>query len=332
MRKRLACAAAAIVLLGMSAAYSFADELKELNFGIISTESTQNLKTAWEPLLRDMEKSTGVKVKAFFAPDYAGVIEGMRFKKVDVAWYGNKSGMEAVDRANGEVFAHTMSKDGDPGYWSLLIVPRDSPLNSLDDMLKHPGELAFGNGDPNSTSGFLVPSYYVFAKNNIDPKTFFKRVVANNHETNALAVANKLVDVATNNTEDLKRLQRTHPDKYAQIKIIWKSPLIPRDPIVWRKDLPEETKMKVKAFLLSYGRLGSNTKAELAVLEKLEMAPFVESNNDQLIGTRQLTLFAQRSKIVNDANMPADEKKTKLREIDAKLHELNQRMDQLAKN
>ena len=65
-----------------------------------------------------MEKKTGLKVNAFFAPDYAGIIEAMRFNKVQVAWYGNKSAMEAVDRANGEVFAQMMYADGTHGYYS----------------------------------------------------------------------------------------------------------------------------------------------------------------------------------------------------------------------
>ncbi len=78
-----------------------AQAAEELNFGIISTESSQNLKAMWDPFLADMSKQTGVKINAFFAPDYAGIIQGMRFDKVDVAWYGNKSAMEAVDRAGG---------------------------------------------------------------------------------------------------------------------------------------------------------------------------------------------------------------------------------------
>src|SRR5690606_37922129 len=75
-----------------------AQDVKELNFGIISTESSQNLKEQWDPFLDEMAKKTGMKIRAFFAPDYAGIIQGMRFDKVDVAWYGNKSAMEAVDR------------------------------------------------------------------------------------------------------------------------------------------------------------------------------------------------------------------------------------------
>ena len=163
--------------LGMSAAAVQAQESKELNFGIISTESSQNLKTVWEPFLADLSKQTGYKVKAFFAPDYAGIIQGMRFDKVDIAWYGNKSAMEAVDRANGEVIYQTVDKDGKPGYWSLLIAHKDSKINSVKDMLDNAKTLNFSNGDPNSTSGYLVPGYYVFAENNVDANKIFKRSV-----------------------------------------------------------------------------------------------------------------------------------------------------------
>lgn len=125
------------------------EQEKALNFGIISTESQQNLKPQWTPFLQDMEKKLGVKVNAFFAPDYAGIIQGMRFNKVDIAWYGNLSAMEAVDRANGQVFAQTVAADGSPGYWSVLIVNKDSPINNLNDLLAKRKDLTFGNGDPN---------------------------------------------------------------------------------------------------------------------------------------------------------------------------------------
>src|SRR5690606_39794889 len=120
---------------------------------------------------------TGMEIKAFFAPDCAGIIQGMRFDRVDVAWYGNKSAMEAVDRAGGEVIMQTVAADGGPGYWSLLIAHKDSPINSVEDMLREAGQLTLGNGDPNSTSGFLVPGYYVFAKNDVDAKNIFKRKI-----------------------------------------------------------------------------------------------------------------------------------------------------------
>ncbi|MDO9197460.1 phosphonate ABC transporter substrate-binding protein [Rhodoferax sp.] len=299
-----------------------AQELKELNFGIISTESSQNLKSDWQPILDGMAKKTGMKVNAFFAPDYAGIIEGMRFNKVHVAWFGNKSAMEAVDRASGEVFAQMVNADGTQGYYSHLIVHKDSPLKSLDDMLKQGKNLSFGNGDPNSTSGFLVPSYYVFAQNKIDPKTFFKLTRSANHETNSLAVANKQVDVATNNSENLDKLKDKLPAKFNDLRIIWTSPLIPLDPLVIRKDLPEATKAKVRDFFYTYGQGGQQEKDNLFKLSKL--SGFKASTNSQLIPIRQLELFKARNKFEADDNLAAADKQTKLADIDKQLAALGQ--------
>ncbi len=315
--KKVAIAAMAFSIVSVAHA-----EKKELNFGIISTESTQNLKATWLPFLEAMESKTGYKVNAFFAPDYAGVIQAMRFGKVDLAWYGNKSAIEAVDRSGGEVFAQTVDVSGNPGYWSLLVTHKDSSLNSVDDVLKSSKGLTFGFGDPNSTSGFLVPSYYVFAKNNVDPNKAFKRVINSNHQTNLMAAANKQVDFATNNTENYRRLEITNPEAVKNIKVIWKSPLIPSDPIVWKKDLPETTKGKIYDFFMTYGQ----NDAEKKILADLQWAPFRASSDDQLVPIRQLVLFKNRIKIENDTKFSAKEKAEKLAAIDSQLGELNRKM------
>ncbi len=319
MLKSLAFGAIAASLLALNPVN--AQELKELNFGIISTESSQNLKSDWQPILDDMAKKTGMKVNAFFASDYAGIIEGMRFNKVHVAWFGNKSAIEAVDRANGEVFAQYVNSDGTQGYTSHLIVHKDSPIKSVEDMIKQGKNLAFGNGDPNSTSGFLVPSYYVFAQNKVDPKTLFRVSRSANHETNALAVAAKQVDVATNNSEVLEKVKEKQPEKFNDIRIIWTSPLIPLDPLVMRKDLPEATKAKVRDFFYTYGKGGQQEKDNLFKLSKL--SGFKASTNSQLIPIRQLELFKNRNKAEADENLAVAEKQAKLAEIDKQLAALS---------
>lgn len=226
--------------------------------------------------------------------------------------------MEAVDRANGQVFAQTVAADGSPGYWSVLIVNKDSPINNLNDMIAKRKDLTFGNGDPNSTSGFLVPGYYVFAKNNISTSDF-KRTVNASHETNALAVANKQVDVATNNTENLDKLKTSAPDKLKELKVIWKSPLIPGDPIVWRKNLSESTKDKVYDFFMNYGK----TPEEKAVLERLGWAPFRASSDLQLVPIRQLALFKQMQAVKDNKGLKEEEKTSKVSEIQAQLEDLD---------
>jgi phosphonate transport system substrate-binding protein len=317
MIKKILAITAATFALGLSAGANAQD----INFGIISTESTQNLKQDWEPLIKDMEKQTGMKVTAFFAPDYAGIIEGMRFNKVHVAWLGNKSAMEAVDRASGEVFAQMVNADGSQGYYSHLIVHKDSPHNTLDDILKNGKSLSFGNGDPNSTSGFLVPGFYVFSKNNIDAKTHFKVTRSANHETNALAVANKQVDVATNNSENLEKVQNRFPEKFNNIKIVWTSPLIALDPLVMRKDIPAATKAKLKQFFYGYGKTDAREKEVLMKISKL--SGFKESSNAQLLPIRQLDLFSKRTKLESDSVISEASKKEQLAAIDKQLAALN---------
>lgn len=317
LSKFLTASAAALALsLGGTSAIA-----QDINFGIISTESTQNLKADWAPLIEAMKKQTGFNVTAFFAPDYAGIIEGMRFNKVQVAWLGNKSAIEAVDRANGEVFAQMVNSDGTQGYYSHLIVNADSPYSNLDDVLKNGKSLSFGNGDPNSTSGFLVPGFYVFAKNKIDAKTHFKITRSANHETNALAVANKQVDVATNNSENLEKIQQRYPEKFKSIKIVWTSPLIPLDPMVIRKDMAEAQKTKIKNFFYNYGKTDAGEKEVLMKISKL--SGFKESTNRQLLPIRQLDLFSQRNKAESDTTISEGDKKSKLAEIDRQLASLN---------
>ena len=309
-----AIAATAIAFTLTCAAYA-----EEVNFGIISTESQQNLKPKWEPFLADMKKETGLDVKPFFASDYAGVIEGMRFGKVQMAWYGNKSAMEAVDRADGEIFAQTVSVDGNPGYWSLILAPKDSKLNTVEDLLKCDKTLNFGLGDPNSTSGFLVPTTFVFAANKIDPKACFKTLTNANHETNAMAVANGQLDAAANNTENMALIEKNQPEAFKKIKIIWKSPLIPSDPLVWRKDLPKEAKDKIKNFILTYGtdKSKGDVAKEKAVLAGLQWAPFHASTNDQLLPIRVMELTKAKVKVEADANLSEADKKAKIAKIEA---------------
>ncbi len=304
-------AGAAVALLSLAA------QAQDINFGIVATDAASVHRDRWEPFFRDMEKKTGLKVRSFYAPDYAGVIEAMRFNKIQVAWYGNKAAMEAVDRANGEVFAQLMYADGTYGYHSLLITHKDSPYRTIDDVLANGKNINFGIGDPNSTSGNLVPSFYIFAQRKIDPRATFKTVRSASHGVNLQATLARQVDVAANNTEDVGRLEATRPDLFAQLRVIWKSPLIPSDPFVWRKDLDPAVKAKVKDFVLNYAK---TDPAEKAVLKNIyNYGGFRESNNDQLIPIRQLELFRDRLKIEGDDKMAAAEKAKLLAEIDGKL-------------
>jgi phosphonate transport system substrate-binding protein len=311
MRKLFLLATALIMALGIATARA---ETTELNFGVISTEASVNQKKNWEPFLEAMSKAIGTKVNGFYASDYAGVIEAMRFNKVQLAWFGNKSGMEASNRSNAEVFAQVVARDGSTGYYSHIIVHKDSPYQKLADILVCDKTIDFGIGDPNSTSGFLVPTSYIFAAKNIDPKTCFKTVRNASHQANAMAVAHKQVAAATNNSEDLQRVEATAPDARKEIRIIWTSPIIPLDPLMWRKDLEPAMKNKIYTFLMSYGRVGTPEEIKNAkeILANLIWSPFRPSNDDQLLPIRILEANKAIMKINGDDKLSAEEKTAKV--------------------
>jgi len=308
-----------IALAALTALSAVSASAQEINFGVIATDSATVERDRWEPLFRALEKKTGLTVHAFYAPDYAGVVEGMRFNKVQVAWYGNKAAIEAVDRANGEVFAQVLKADGSLGYKSVLITQKDSPYNNLGDVLKNSKAINFGIGDPGSTSGFLVPTYYIFALNNVDYRTAFKTIRNASHGANIQAVLARQLDVATNNTEETDKLAETKPELLKELKVIWTSPLIPNDPLVWRKDLDPAVKAKIKGFMLDFGK----SDADKAILKNIyNYSGFKDSSNDQLTPIRQLELFKERRKVEDDKQYSAEEKAAKLAEIDKKLNAL----------
>jgi phosphonate transport system substrate-binding protein len=274
-------------------------ERKTLTFSILSTESSQNSLESWRPFLADMEKATGLTVKPYVGSNYTTLIEAMRFKQTDLGWFSNQSGMEAVRRSGGEVFAQSMNPEGGGalGYNAVIVVRKGGGL-TLDKILKCDRTLSFGMGDAKSTSGTLAPMTYLFAPRGIDPAACFKSVRSSNHEANLFGVGAGTLDAATNNTASMKRLAQVGTPlgkrTLANIEVIWTSPTIPEDPLVWRKDLDPALKKKISDFVFSYG-VGDSVEArrQRAVLARMQMGPYRPANNSHLIPVREMEATSQ---------------------------------------
>ena len=265
---------------------------KELVFSILSAESQASAEKDWTPFVEDMAKALGQPVKAYYGSNYTALIEGMRFKQSDLGWFTNQSGLEAVRRANGQVFARSVNPTGIDGYEAVIIVKKGSGV-TLDKILECDKTLNFGMGDPKSTSGTLAPMTFLFAPRNIDPSTCFKNVRSANHETNLVSVAGGLQDAATNNTASMDRLQLLDTDfarkTLANVEIVWRSPRIPEDPLVWRKELDPALKKKITDFMFGYG-VGDTPEAarQRAILEKIQTKPFVPADDTHLLPVREM--------------------------------------------
>jgi phosphonate transport system substrate-binding protein len=235
--------AAMLAVLAMVGAAGATDPSwpKEVTFGLLSTENAAEITRRWAPILAQLEKDLGVKVKAVTATDYRGTIEALKFKKAEIGHLGPKAYVEASanNYANVEPIAQLQLANGSLGYRSCLIVHADSDLFSPEDMTGK----TFAFNDPNSTSGYLVPSAFFMMELGVDPKKHFSKVTfSGSHEASILAVAAKKVEIASTNLPDLQQLTRENKVPRGALRVIWVSKLIPNDPIVVRKDLPASFK------------------------------------------------------------------------------------------
>lgn len=276
-----------------------------LNFSILSTESASSSDKAWEPFIADMRKTTGLDIKPFYASNYAILVEAMAYNKTQVGWFGNASALEAVQRAEGEVFAHSTDSKGRSSYHSIMLARKDRGL-TLDRMMTCDKTLAYGRGDALSTSGTLAPLTYLFAPRGTDPESCFKTVMSANHQANALAVANGSVDAAAVDSIKFEKLQRTMPEVASRLTIIWTSPDLPLDPLVRRKDLAPDVKAKLDQFFASYGRSqGAEGERQRTVLKALAFGPFERADDRFLLPVRRMKATAALQQAQNKGDASA---------------------------
>jgi phosphonate transport system substrate-binding protein len=292
LTRRAGLIAAATALLTLSACGGGEETVsgapETLTFSILSAEGQASSGPLWEPLLADMEAAIGIPVEPFFGSNYTVLVEAMRGNQTQVAWFSAKPAVEAIDRADAEVIARTVNVEGEDSYRSTLIVKTGSGI-TLDRVLDCGGQLDFGIGDAQSTSGTLAPLAFLFNPRGINPAECFKTVRSANHQANAFAVATGVVDVATSNTVNTVFLVRQNPAVAAQITEIWQSPPIPESGILVRGDLDPATKEKIRTFFLTYGQ-GEGVEAERQrqVLAGLEYSQFRAADDSYLNPIREL--------------------------------------------
>lgn len=250
MKRFLMIALAAVAMLAATDVIAVPQDWpRQLNFGVIPTDSSANITDRFDNLGKYLEKRLGVKIVLKTATDYAAVITGMQFKHIDVAYFGPKSYVEAAARAGAECFVLEIAQDGSSGYHSLMIVRKDSPYRNIQDLK---GKI-WAFVDPNSTSGRLVPLVHFLQDLHIDPDSFFAKVIySGGHEASMLAVKNGKVDAAATNDLDMARGNGKEWNQDKDFTVLWKSPLIPGSPIAYRKDLPVSLKKALQEALLSY--------------------------------------------------------------------------------
>lgn len=242
---------------------------KKLVFGVIPTDSADNVMERNENLVQYLEKRLGVPIEVKTASDYAGVITGMQFKHIDFAYFGPKSYVEAAKRANAEAFVVEVNRDGTAGYYGVIITKKGSGLKTMADIKGK----TWAFTDPNSTSGTLVPTVYFYKELKIDPEKYFSKVIySGSHEASMLSVKNGKVDAASTNDIDMARGDGKRWKANEDFEIIWKSKLIPASPMAYRKDIPASLKKALKEAFVAY--------KDPVGLDKLKLKGYTEGSDE----------------------------------------------------
>ncbi|MCI0500756.1 MAG: phosphate/phosphite/phosphonate ABC transporter substrate-binding protein [Epsilonproteobacteria bacterium] len=232
-----------------------------LKFGLIPAEDPKAMIEQYKPMAVWLEKEIGQCIELKTSTDYTGVIEAMRAKKVDIAWFGPFSYAMAAERAKAEAFAVGMDKKGDTTYQAYLVATPEvattlnitKPLVGLDGMKQLGAKLTPQNGkylmaftDVASTSGYAAPRYFMH-KAGINPSKAFKKVAyVGTHDAAELVVKNKIMDiVADNDISYPKMLESGKISKETNV-IIWESAPLPGSPLAFRGDLDNKIKTKIK--------------------------------------------------------------------------------------
>jgi len=232
-----------------------------IRFGILPIGSAAESLEQWRPLLEDLQKRMGRPVTTVSVGSYAGLSDAIGAQRVDVAFLSGKLAVEAVTHQHMQVFAQFVRNDGARGNVAMLVVRADSPIHRLDDLLAAPGKWRYARSEHLSVTGYTAPEAYVFAPRGLNSDTFFANVRVGDHQSNLLAVVNREVDVASSNNPDMDLFRHNFPQEAAQLKVIWRSSLIPSGVLVLRDGMPASLRRQLTDFLLAYGQGSGETGA-----------------------------------------------------------------------
>lgn len=283
-----------------------------LVFVVITTSTIEETKASWDPFFAEMRGSTGLDIQPFYAPTYSAAIEALVANRAQLGWLSSKAALDCIERANVEVFGQLIDSSGSPGYRSIIVTRRDSPIASIDQLLAKPRAFGFAMGEVSSTSGHAMPSYALFVPRGIRPEEYFVPFIRGTHAQAVDAVLRGQVHAGTYNTEELQRLKTAQPTRAASLRVLWESALIPKDPLLWRKDLPLSVRSRLSAYLFTYGKTGAE-KARLR--QMFDLAGFKPSNNQQLKFVLEIEDFKLRSEVLLDSRLNEVQKNERLNDL-----------------
>ena len=297
--------ATALLATTAMTAPAFADghAITEFRIGILGGENAQDRLNNNACLQQYTSEALGVETKLFAPADYNGVIQGLLGGTIDMAWLG-ASAYASIYLQDPEAVEPVLVKqnlDGSIGYHSIGFARVDSGITSLEDMQ---GKV-FGFGDPNSTSGYLIPSIEIpqATGSTMESGDYFGEVTfTGGHEQTIVAVFNGDIDGgvtwadAQGNWEDgynsgaLRRAVDAGLVDMNELQQIWISKVIPEGPVVLRSALPDDVKATMVDLVANLHTVDQECAYGVAAGDTLGFIPVEHATYESVIAARQAVI------------------------------------------
>lgn len=298
-----------------------------LVFAVITPRGSAAAVAAWSSFVARLSQELGLPIalKAWESPDPAALATAFANGEIDLAWVGNSTALAVVERGVGEVFAQMVTDTGSTGYHAIIVTHKDSGLKTLD-AAQQPGKgLVFADGEAKSFSGHLVPLYYAFVKRGInDPASLYREVRRGSHVDNLTLAAERKVDIATANDEELKMFAARNAGLASQLNILWTSPVIPQSPLVWATALPLDLRRKIQQVVTSFGK--NNAQDEQVLRQVNNLSGFRKSKNSQLITAADIDMFVAWQQVNRNRDLSQAEKARRIQAVSERASRLELRL------
>jgi phosphonate transport system substrate-binding protein len=243
-----------------------------LRVSAIPDESPTELQRKFAPLGAYLEAATGLKVSFVPVTDYAATVEGLAAGKLDLVWYGGFTFVQARRRTGTAI--PLVQREEDARFHSKFIVPAGSKAQSLADLKG----VSFAFGSVSSTSGHLMPRYFLL-RNGIDPdKDFAKVAFSGAHDVTAKWVEAGKVDAGALNESIYQRLVDEKKLDPAKVRVLWTTPDFYDYNWTVRGDLDPKLVAKLRAAFLALDYAKPEHKAILDLQRTKKFIPTAPEN------------------------------------------------------
>ena len=250
------------------------DSERVLRLGMIPSTDPGKIVRDSQPLVKYLEKETVSRVELVVPTNYAAVVEAIANDRVDIAYLGGFTFVQASRRAGVQPL---VQRESDQKFHSLFITHPRSGINSLADLKGH----SFAFGDVNSTSGHLMPAYYMRAAN-VDPSLIAKALYTGGHDATALAVANRKVDAGAMDELVFGNMMKAGKIKPDQVKVFYTTPAFFDYVWVARKGLDPKLSDSFAAAFLKLDASNPDGKVLLDLLNATKYVRAEDSSYDKL--------------------------------------------------